>query len=169
MIIEEQSIRDWFYNEKKNGLLLDFINENSIIKDLFYIYGTYTGADAGFSFFAPNVSSSFILVFTFKDSLNNIKKIRTANFISHESKVRTFIIYDQFIDFLDKNTTENINKHRYLNAIFKNLAFNELKIEQYKFQKIEVTLYIFKEQTMYDIRNGKKQEFQPIKNYLYEL
>jgi hypothetical protein len=166
-IVEEQSIRDWFFNDKGNGTIFNLINKNKFIRIFFDIYGTYTGAETGFSFFAPNVSSSFLLTYSFKDKDNKIIQTRIAKTFSLDGKTRVFLIYDQFMDLLEQN--QDTTRTKYLHTILKNIAYNELKMEFFKYKKVQVDLFLFDEQKMSEIREGKHQEFIPIKKLNYEF
>ena len=126
------SYLSFYYPEKtKEYALLNKLNDLLDVSPVAY-YTTNTGTNTGYGFFAPNVASGFVVVYTFEDECGNIiKKTTMPNFKNKESirKYSTALSV-----YLDEVTTEPdsmpILKRKYIDAITNTLSKRVMQTEK---------------------------------------
>lgn len=123
-------------------------------------YTLLAGIDAGYGFFAPNVSSGYLLEFTAYDSNGAIiNRNRLPDFTHQESYIRYSSLLDAFQDKLtaaDKLDEKQRIKVRRLNAIIKSTGTNIL-ISHKATDKVEATLYLYHFPSLEAYRRGNKE------------
>ncbi|VXB13810.1 conserved hypothetical protein [Flavobacterium sp. 9AF] len=151
----------FYYAEKEYKKPITFTLTEEIIKlKPVSFFLSYTGFDTGYSFFAPNVASDFVLLFELKDQEGNIieNKIMPA-FKNKESITRYTSVYNMF---LDKISTEDgsmkDNKYQqYLDIIVKQIAVS-VKKENPKASTITARLYLYHYPDLKSYQKGEKSE-----------
>jgi hypothetical protein len=165
VIVEEQSLISYFSGEKKMGTAAELINKIPIVGTTFSLYSTYTGTETGYGFYAPNVSSQTILLFTSKDAAGNIISVQTPRFHSAEALQRCFSAFDVFLDKLE---IKNKNSDRLLNAILKSMALWVLETNK-GCKKVEADLLIYNSRKASEIKNNMKANYIKLSHYEYTL
>ncbi|SKB26522.1 hypothetical protein SAMN05660226_00133 [Parapedobacter luteus] len=106
----------------------------------------FAGVDAGYGFFAPNVSSGFILEFKTCDSTGAPAHLRwLPDFTHQESYIRYSSLIDAFQDKLiaeDKLSEKQHLNLRRLNAIMRSIATSMLAADE-STDKIEAAVYLY--------------------------
>ncbi|OJW83615.1 MAG: hypothetical protein BGO69_04775 [Bacteroidetes bacterium 46-16] len=165
VIVEEQTLISYFSGEKKAGSAYKFLNKIPFLGNSFSAYTAYTGTETGYGFYAPNVSSQTILLFTSKDSVGNIISVQTPKFHSAEALQRCFSAFDVFLDKLE---IKNKNSERLLNAILKSMALWVLETNK-GCRKVDADLLIYNLPKTSEIQNNKPANYIKLSHYEYTL
>ena len=113
---------NFYYENKKieKNIFEKITNEAFNITPINF-FATYTGFDTGYGFFAPNVSSDFLLVFKVYDPKGRlVKTIKNVHFKSKESNLRFSVVNSMFQKKLIQNGDKKTNK--YLDIIIKQIS-----------------------------------------------
>ncbi|WP_130735287.1 hypothetical protein [Flavobacterium sp. J27] len=151
----------FYYAEKEYKKPIAFTLSEEIIKlKPVSIFLSYTGFDTGYSFFAPNVASDFVLLFELKDQKGNVieNKIMPA-FKNKESITRYTSIYNMFLDKISaEGGTMKDNKYQqYLDIIIKQIAVS-VKKENPDTASIIARLYLYHYPDLKSYQKGEKSE-----------
>jgi hypothetical protein len=170
--ILERDVKAIYEIKQKNYILSIIYNTNSKIQQLLLDYLNFTGLNSGFSYFAPNVASNFMI--TFQSYSNGNSHLGILKYKNAEEKNRLNLLYDMYMDkleFLSKDSLTESEKQteRYLNAIAKNLTLYYLNSNKIKADSIHCIIYINNELDIYQIKNGKKTFYEKFYTYSYEI
>lgn len=113
--------------------------------------GKYTGAETGYGFFGPNVSSDFIFEISIYDENGNIKN--TLNRIpikSKEGALRLGCINNMFIDKLDDIDEKH---NRYLDIILEQIT-KRIKKDYPKNYRVEMKMYLYEYPSIIQFNKG---------------
>lgn len=124
-----------FYNYEQNNVSKKIINANGIGRYLWY----YTGLDTGYGFFAPNVSSNFIIL----SKLENGETYVSTDLLStKEGKLKFLTLNSIFLDNV-KNGFKPIDKEKkkYNHAILNQI--NKFSKKKYQNQKVESKVFLY--------------------------
>jgi len=151
----------FYYSEKEYKKPLAFTITEEIIKlKPVSIFLSYTGFDTGYSFFAPNVASDFVLLFELKDKEGNTIENRIMPaFKNKESITRYTSVYNMFLDKIStEDGTMKDNKYQqYLDIIVKQIAVS-VKKENPNTDKIIARLYLYHYPDLKSYQKGEKSE-----------
>ena len=151
----------FYYAEKEyNKPVIYTLSEEIIKLKPVSIFLSYTGFDTGYSFFAPNVASDFVLLFELKDDKGNVieNKIMPA-FKNKESITRYTSGYNMFLDKISAeggNLKDN-KYQQYLDIIVKQIAVS-VKNENPDTASITARLYLYHYPDLKSYQKGEKSE-----------
>ena len=151
----------FYYAEKDyNKPAIYTLSEEIIKLKPVSIFLSYTGFDTGYSFFAPNVASDFVLLFELKDDKGNVieNKIMPA-FKNKESITRYTSVYNMFLDKISAeggNLKDN-KYQQYLDIIVKQIAVS-VKNENPDTASITARLYLYHYPDLKSYQKGEKSE-----------
>ncbi len=151
----------FYYAEKEyNKPVIYALSEEIIKLKPVSIFLSYTGFDTGYSFFAPNVASDFVLLFELKDDKGNVieNKIMPA-FKNKESITRYTSVYNMFLDKISAeggNLKDN-KYQQYLDIIVKQIAVS-VKNESPDTASITARLYLYHYPDLKSYQKGEKSE-----------
>lgn len=151
----------FYYAEKEyNKPVIYTLSEEIIKLKPVSIFLSYTGFDTGYSFFAPNVASDFVLLFELKNDKGNVieNKIMPA-FKNKESITRYTSVYNMFLDKISAeggNLKEN-KYQQYLDIIVKQIAVS-VKNENPDTASITARLYLYHYPDLKSYQKGEKSE-----------
>lgn len=151
----------FYYAEKEyNKPVIYTLSEEIIKLKPVSIFLSYTGFDTGYSFFAPNVASDFVLLFELKDDKGNVieNKIMPA-FKNKESITRYTSVYNMFLDKISAeggNLKDN-KYQQYLDIIVKQIAVS-VKNENPDTASITARLYLYHYPDLKSYQKGEKSE-----------
>ncbi|NHN26375.1 hypothetical protein FIA58_011870 [Flavobacterium jejuense] len=151
----------FYYAEKEYKKPLAFTLSEEIIKlKPVSIFLSYTGFDTGYSFFAPNVASDFVLLFELKDKEGNIIENRIMpRFKNKESITRYTSVYNMFLDKIaaEGGTIKDNKYQQYLDIIVKQIAI-AVKKENPNTDQIIARLYLYHYPDLKSYQKGEKSE-----------
>ncbi|MCB0840191.1 MAG: hypothetical protein KDD63_13145 [Bacteroidetes bacterium] len=165
IIIEEQVYHDFFLNEQVKGKALTALEHTGIFNDLFHIYSGYSGAETGYGFYAPNVSSQFMVLYTIKDSLGNPVQVSLPRHYSKEALTRYFTAFDLFMDKLDE---QDEKYDKFMDIVMKSMALKVLE-EHPPYTHIDADLLVYDLPYMEEFQAGKRPEYAHMLHYSYQL
>ena len=165
IIIEEQVYHDFFFGEKVKGKALTVLEKTGLFHDLFRIYSDYSGAETGYGFYAPNVSSQFMVLYTIKDSLDQPVRVGLPQYYSKEALMRYFTAFDLF---MDKIGQDDEKYDQFMDIVMKSMALRVLE-EHAPYTRIEADLLVYDLPYMPEYRNGERPEYAHILHYDYQL
>lgn len=165
IIIEEQTLLHYFYKKKDPGIAAILLEKTGFFANIFDLYGAYTGTETGYGFYAPNVSSQSMVLFTVKDEEGNIVSTQMPNLSSREGVTRCMTAFDKFIDKFDE---PDKLYDRYLDVILKSMAFKVLEQNQPHTQ-VEANIYIYMLPQIRKFRDGESPVYESTFQYKFEL
>ncbi|MCO6162227.1 hypothetical protein [Flavobacterium sp. NRK F7] len=151
----------FYYAEKEyNKPAIYTLSEEIIKLKPVSIFLSYTGFDTGYSFFAPNVASDFVLLFELKDDKGQVieNKIMPA-FKNKESITRYTSVYNMFLDKIsaEGGTLKDNKYQQYLDIIVKQIAVS-VKNENPATKTITARLYLYHYPDLKSYKKGEKSE-----------
>lgn len=146
IIIQEQTFSQYFFQKKVNGVAQSTLEKCPHLADVFNIYSKYTGAETGYGYYAPNVSSDVVLLLTTKDANGKVTSISFPHFKSKEGRMRWTRVTSMFLDKINNTDSEH---NKYLNSILKSIAL-------WTFGKDPNTRSISADLLIYDLPDAKK-------------
>jgi len=143
-----------FYDFKKGNVVFTVTNK-LLYHSSISIYINYTGTNTGYGFFAPNVSSGFILVYT---SINHegeeISKTTLPPFKNKASIKKYSAALSMYFDEIggEKDDTSDIEK-KYINAVTNCMA-KKIKATDKGVDCINVKVYLYDFPSLKKYRQG---------------
>ncbi len=132
-----------FYDIKKDKVVFTtaskFLNQSSIS-----IYTNYTGTNTGYGFFAPNVSSGFVLVYTSIDHKGEEISKTTLPPFKNKASIRKYsTALSMYLDEIgsEQDDIPDIKK-KYINAVTSCMA-KKIKATDKDVDCINVKVYLF--------------------------
>ena len=165
IIIEEQTILHYFYQKKDAGLAARLMDKTGFFSTIFDFYSIYTGTEAGYGFYAPNVSSQSMVLFTIKDDQGEIVGVQMPNQFSKEGVTRCMTAFDKFIDKFDDPSKLY---DRYLDVILKSMALKVLE-QNPPHQRVEADIYLYLLPRIRAFRDGESPVYESTFHYSFEL
>lgn len=170
-IIESDLIS--FYEIKKEPFLLKkVVLADNLISKTIYKFSEIVGFNGGYSFFAPNVASSFIIVFNVHSK--NHSKMGVFKYNNVEEKNRINLLYDVFMNKLEimsknKLNTNDTIANKCIDVIAKNFTLQYLNSNNINnFDSVECNIFISNEKSIKQIKNGEKPDYKKLFFYKYK-
>lgn len=123
------------------------------------VFLSYTGFDTGYGFFAPNVASDFVLVFSLQDSSGNtILQRAMPEFRQKESAVRYTSMYNMFLDKIAKKDQQDGDLYlKYLDVVIRQVAV-AIKNAYPGTAHVQASLYLYDYPSLERLRSGDRKE-----------
>lgn len=121
---------------------LGFVESNYAVNDFLM----YSGMETGYGFFAPNVASDFITIFSLYDERDSL--IEEMNFVPLKNKESVMRIASAYTMFLEYSDTTNTLNHQKCDIFLKGLALKVLQSAPSVASSVTVRLYLYHHPTL---------------------
>ncbi len=165
IIIEEQVYYDYFEDRTEEGLAMKMLEKTGAFSDVFRLYSDYSGAETGYGFYAPNVASQFLVLYTIKDDDGNVIETSLPRHYSKEALTRYFTAFDVFMDKIDKPDEKYDN---FMDVIMKSMALKVLE-DHPPYRNIEADLLVYDLPVIAEFQAGERPDYAHILHYDYHL
>ena len=166
IINEEQALTLHFKGKNESGKALSLLQKSPKLYKAFDIYGHYTGAETGYGFYAPNVCSQVIFMFTVLDKNNRPIFTDQIPFHTREAYIRSTRIGGSF---LTRPPEKDNIQNKYLSALVKSMALWALDTHPGG-HKVMASLLLYNIPTDFKaIKNNTKANYIKIEQYAYSL
>lgn len=157
-----------FYYDKKErdkNILYKLSNSFTNLPPIFY-YTSCTGTETGYGFFAPNVSSQFVVLFERKNNNNQkIDETILPNFQDKESILRystALALYMDKLEAKDKDSLSNKIHFHFIDVLTKEIARDVLKGNK-KASTIDATVLLYDYPSLQDYKKHSYPSYFTVK------
>lgn len=165
IIIEEQVYYDFFEDRQEQGLAMELLQKTGPFLDVFRFYSDYSGAETGYGFYAPNVASQFLVLYTIKDDEGNVIENSLPRHYSKAALTRYFTAFDIFMDKIDE-PDERYDK--FMDVVMKSMALKVLE-DHPPHRHIEADLLVYDLPYIPDYQAGERPDYAHLLHYTYRL
>ncbi len=154
-----------FYNDNKDVKkhLVHTLSENIYYSEPLNSLLNYTGFETGYGFFAPNVSSDFVLVFDVTSATDSlIIRRHFPTLRNKESIIRFSTFFGSFLELLE-DSTSNFDKN-YTQIFLKQCAL-DIKKEYPEASVVKTKLYLYDFPTLKNYKENSEVVYFKISEY----
>ncbi len=139
-----------------------------IMSDVFQTYSSYTGTSSGYGFFAPNVGSEFILLFSIYDDQGTLLGVDRYphSLIQNESRNRFDLYTLPMMQRLKNGKNELLND--YFEVMLHEIS-RKISINYDQGSKVVCEALMHKYPQIEDFKKGATEQFYPLEKYIFNF
>lgn len=162
----EQTFRYYFMHKREVGTAYKLLDKCPPLMNAYELYSHYTGTEAGYGFYAPNVANQVIFMFTLRDKNNFPISTDQLAFHNKDAYLRSLCMGNEY---LHRPSSTDTFKNKSLNAAIKSMALWVLDTHPGS-KSIDVDLLVYDVPTSFkDIRRNQKATYIKMEHYEYSL